>query len=95
MSMSRNLSRLAIGSILILGACSSQDRAVDSRANRVTPGTAVMRDPLNAGTPGIGVNDRIGGPGSAGGAAAIPGGPSGGGSGGTGTRNQGYGAPIR
>lgn len=97
MSVFRNLGGLALGSVLLLGACGSQDRPFDARTSQTRPGTPVMRDPLNAGTPGVGVSDRIGGPGSLPGAAAVPGGPGGGGGilGGANTRGQGHGAPLR
>lgn len=99
MPVFRNLGGLALGSVLLLGACGGQDRPLDARTSQTRPGTPVMQDPLNAGTPGVGVNDRVGGPGSLPGAALVPGGPgsgaSAGGLGGAGRSTQGFGAPLR
>lgn len=96
MSIARILGGLAIGSALALGACADSNRDMpQARGSRTSTGTPVLQNPLSAGVGGVGNPDRIGGPGGASagaGAAAVPG--SAGGAG-TGTRNQGYGAPVR
>lgn len=91
MSIPRLLGGLALASTLILGACGGSDSRSSARGTQGTPSGSTMQNPLNAGTPAVGNPDRIGGPGSAN-ASAVPGSAAGGG---TGTRNQGYGAPVR